>query len=60
MGSRRDGVHTMNVILKYFCLLCMFVNIYLALFNFSIGAAWYFVALNLIFAGLCWYSYDHS
>lgn len=50
----------MNGILKWVCLACMFVNIYLALFNFSIGAAWYVVALNLVFAGLCWYSYDHS
>ena len=50
----------MNGILKYICLACVFLNIGLAFWNFSVGAAWYVILLNFFFAGLCWYSYENS
>ena len=50
----------MDNILRKICLVCIFVNLYLGVFNFMIGAGWGTIFLNFLFAGLCWYSYARS
>ena len=46
--------------MQYACLVFVFINLFCAAFNLTVGAGFVAIIPNLIVAGFCWYGYNQQ